>query len=102
MTVGGVILVSGFNDNLLNLPQLDDFRNPDIDYEKLVRLTGHRVVIAAKDDDIVPHALSHHLAESLDAEFISVEHGGHFLDSDGFGEFPLVLDELEKIIASGR
>jgi uncharacterized protein len=100
--IGGYILVSGFNDSLPVLPQLDAFMKPEIDYNKLVQITGNRVVIAALDDATVPHILSEELAESLDAKFISVERGGHFLDSDGFTEFPLVLSELEKSIKSGQ
>ncbi|PPU08520.1 hydrolase [Xanthomonas arboricola] len=100
--IGGYVLVSGFNDGLPILPQLDDFAKPDIDYEKISRISGHRLVIAAADDTIVPHALSERMARSLDAKFISVQHGGHFLDSDGFTEFPLVLDELRQIFGSGR
>lgn len=100
-TIGGYILVSGFNDSLSILPQLDSFKKPSIAYGKLVQMTNNRVVITAIDDSIVPHALSKGLADSLDAKFIPVERGGHFLGSDGFTEFPLVLDELERAITSG-
>lgn len=34
--IGGYILVSGFNERLPTLPQLDRFIKPDIDYGKLV------------------------------------------------------------------
>lgn len=100
--IGGYILVSGFNDSLPVLPQLDGFMKPEIDYGKLVQITRNRVVIAALDDATVPHTHSEKLAESLDAKLISVERGGHFLDSDGFTEFPLVLSELEEFIQSGQ
>jgi len=100
--IGGYILVSGFNNSLPILPQLDSFNKPSIAYDKLVHMTDNRTVISAIDDSIVPHALSKELADSLDAKFIPLERGGHFLESDGFTEFPLVLDELEKAITSER
>jgi uncharacterized protein len=100
--IGGYILVSGFNGSLPNLRQLDSFQRIGIDYERLVQITGNRVVIAALDDASVPHAFTEKLAKSLDANFISVERGGHFLDSDGFTEFPLLLNEFENFINTGQ
>lgn len=101
--IGGYILVSGFNERLPTLPQLDRFIKPDIDYGKLVQSASRRVVIAAPDDSVVPYRFSQALATSLDARFITVEQGNHFLASDGFAEFPQVLAELQKAIAaSGR
>lgn len=101
--IGGYILVSGFNERLPTLPQLDRFIKPDIDYGKLAQRASSRVVIAAPDDAVVPYRFSQALAKSLDARFITVEQGNHFLASDGFTEFPLVLAELQKAIAvSGR
>lgn len=101
--IGGYILVSGFNERLPTLPQLDRFIKPDIDYGKLVQRASTRVVIAAPDDTVVPYRFIQALAKSLDARFITVEQGNHFLASDGFTEFPLVLAELQKAVAaSGR
>lgn len=92
--VGGYVLVSGFNAPLSILPQLDGFHKPDLDYDKLMQMTSERTVIAARDDTIVPFMLSQELAHFLDARFIAVERGNHFMESDGFTEFPLVLDAL--------
>ena len=94
--IGGYVLVSGFNASLPMLPQLDGFQQPDLDYEKLARVARTRIVIAALDDAIVPFPITQALASSLDAELISIEHGGHFLASDGFSQFPLLLNELEE------
>ncbi|MCW2476272.1 MULTISPECIES: alpha/beta hydrolase [unclassified Symbiopectobacterium] len=101
--IGGYILVSGFNGSLPTLPQLDRFIKPAINYGALAQRANTRVVIAAADDTVVPYRFSQALAKSLDARFITVEQGNHFLASDGFTEFPLVLAELKKAIAaSGR
>lgn len=100
--IGGYILVSGFNHNLPTLPQLNSFMRPEMDYKRLVKITGNRVVIAALDDATVPHTLTEKLAASLEARFIPVERGGHFLDRDGFTEFPLVLSVLENQSSLGK
>jgi hypothetical protein len=99
-TIGGYLLVSGFNNSLPALPQLDSFKKPTIDYGRLVDIASNRVVVSAIDDPSVPHAFSESLANSLKAKFVSVQRGGHFLGSDGFTEFPLVINELEIAVAS--
>lgn len=96
--IGGYILVSGFNENLPALPQLNTFIEPNIHYAELIRITKNRTVISAKDDAIVPSNLSRNLADSLNAKFIETNHGGHFLGEEGYTRFPLVLEELQKQI----
>lgn len=98
--IGGYVLVSGFNDRLPALPQLDSFVTPDLDNGRLVGMTRHRVVIAAADDSIVPFALSRDLATAVASSFVPAERGGHFLASDGYRQFPLVLQELQKAMQS--
>ena len=92
--IGGFALVAGFNDRLAVHPQLDAFHRPALDCAKLQRMAAHRLVIAARDDPAVPHAASQRLAAALKASFISVDKGGHFLDSDGFSQFPLLTEQL--------
>jgi len=100
--IGGYILVSGFNDRLPALPQLDAFVAPDLDHARLIGMTRHRIVIAAVDDPIVPFALTRDLAAAVASSFLPVERGGHFLASDGYRQFPLVLQELERAAQSRR
>lgn len=95
-TVGGYVLVSGFNEKLSNIPQIDSFIRPDLDYRKLIGLTHNRIVIAAENDRVVPHGISQRLAERLEARFVSLPEGGHFLEDDGFKRFPQVLEALQQ------
>ncbi|TNH34028.1 RBBP9/YdeN family alpha/beta hydrolase [Campylobacter helveticus] len=96
-SLGGVILVSPFDEPLEILPILDNFTHQKPHYESLKTLIKHRVVISAKDDKIVPTSLSQKLAKSLNAKLILVEKGGHFMDTDGFKDLPLVVEELKKM-----
>lgn len=95
--IGGFILVSGFYEPLSILPQLDSFTNPHLNFSKLISISPNRVVIAAKDDEIVPIHLSENLATKLEAKFIQTPNGGHFMESDGYTEMPLVLENLEAM-----
>lgn len=97
-TIGGIVLVSGFNEHLSNIPELDPFLRPDLDYAKIIKVTHKRLVIAAKNDVVVAAPFSQRLAQRLDAQFILLPQGGHFLKDDGYSEFPALLDELERLM----
>jgi predicted alpha/beta hydrolase family esterase len=97
--VGGILLVSGFDQPLHTLPELDPFMQPGYDPAHIMTLTPQRVVVASRDDAIVPYRYCQHLSEQLAAPLYSLEHGGHFLDRDGFLTLPLVHDRLLGMIA---
>lgn len=88
------IFVSGFYQPLPNLPELTGFTNvytilpdvPSCDYH----------VIAALDDDVVPHTYSDALAVHLNAVYHRFPNGGHFLGEEGVTELPQVLDLILK------
>jgi hypothetical protein len=94
--IAGCVLVAGFNAPLAVLPQLDAFAKPDLDLRKLSAMVSYRSVIASSNDAGVPPALSESLAKAWQANYTLVERGGHFLASEGFSEFPLLLNELER------
>ena len=99
--VGGVVLVSGFCEELSTLPELSSFVESPLQSEKIKQIVWHRVVISARDDVIVPFSLSENLAELISADFIARDQGGHFMDIDGFRELPLVYETLlEQIRAN--
>lgn len=96
--IGGIVLVSGFAAPLPELPQLDAFTAGGIDARQIVRIVPRRAVIASRDDAIVPYRLPENLSRAISAPLYSVEHGGHFLASDGFRTLPVVCDVLERWI----
>lgn len=96
--VGGVVLVSAFDKALPNLPQLDSFMDKKLDYNKLISLIKHRVVISARDDKIVPYKLSEDLSDKLDAKFILERTGEHFLDTEGYTSLRVGYDALKQMI----
>jgi len=96
--LGGMVLVSGFSAKLPALPQLDAFVGGPVTFNGVRQSVAERYVIAARDDQIVPYPLSVELARQLDAPLLSVDHGGHFLGSDGFTRMPQVLTLLWGMI----
>ncbi|MEC1550126.1 alpha/beta hydrolase [Bacillus rugosus] len=94
--LGGIILVSGFAKSLPNLKMLDEFTEGSFDDQKIIRSAKHRAVIASRDDQIVPFAWSMDLAQQIDAALYEVQHGGHFLENEGFTSLPIVYDVLHS------
>lgn len=90
------VLVSGFYQPLDTIPELAPFA---AFYATLPPVSlPNSTVIAAIDDQIVPHQYSDALAQHLHANYIRLNQGGHFLDREGWMEFPLVLELLQKIV----
>jgi len=57
-----------------------------------------RLVITSQTETIVDCKYSCNLAEIIRAKLINLEIGGHFIAQEGFVEFPLVYDELLKMV----
>lgn len=96
--IGGYILVSGFYHFVPNLELLNPFIKATVDYKQLKNVTKNRLVISARNDTIVPTEYSYQLAQNLDCMFIQTSEGGHFMDSEGYTELPLVLEQLKLMI----
>lgn len=94
---GGIILVSGFTKPLPSLPILDEFTREPFDFDKIkAAVAGTPIVVASKNDEIIPVEFSKELARNIDADFHELDQGGHFLGSDGFTTFPLVYELLTR------
>ncbi|RVU70339.1 MULTISPECIES: alpha/beta hydrolase [Lactobacillus] len=90
-----LILVGAFVDPLSAYPELNNFMNPAPDLSKIKSKISHATVITAVNDPIAPYKMAVKVANELGAKLIVRENGGHFLSSDGYTEFPLVLKELK-------
>ncbi len=88
------IFVSGFYQPLDTIPELSSFSNSYAVAPSCLPFKSY--VIAALDDTIVPHPYSDELAKHLKADYIRLPSGGHFLDREGWTEFPLAMDLIKK------
>ncbi|MCK3658181.1 alpha/beta hydrolase [Pasteurellaceae bacterium Pebbles2] len=96
--IGGVILVAGFAEPLPNLPELDAFCTPALDFDALINLIPKRLVIASDDDDVVNVQFSRNLAQNLQADYIELTQHRHFLDRQGITECPIIYEKLMEML----
>lgn len=96
--IKGVVLVSGFIEKVSTLPELDEFSSPPQDFEHLIPYIQNRIAIYSLNDQIVPFYYSENLNQKLKTEYYAIENGGHFLDRDGFEQFPLIYEKILEII----
>lgn len=93
-----LLLVGAFDKVLPAYPELGNFCTPQVDYQQVKPKINHATVITAQDDPIAPYQYSVEVANKMGAKLMVRPTGGHFLTSDGFREFPLVADELRKMM----
>ncbi|WP_026888933.1 RBBP9/YdeN family alpha/beta hydrolase [Clostridium beijerinckii] len=99
--IKGAIFVSGFiNKNPMNeqTEGIQEFVDSPLDVAKIKRLIPTIIAITATDDDIVPTDATQKLAEELDANLIILPSGKHFIARDGYTDFPVLLNEIKKLI----
>lgn len=99
--INGAIFVSGFIDEnpmSENTEGLQSFFSDPLDIERLKYPIPNRVAITAADDDIVPSAATKKMAEKINAKLMELNSGKHFIDRDGYTQFPILLKETESMI----
>lgn len=92
--IGGYILVSGFYESIKGKDLINEFTKIHINYKKLSDITQKKLVISARDDNVVPTSLSYNLAQNLNSDFFQTAHGRHFRGEQGWDKMPLVLTQL--------
>jgi uncharacterized protein len=100
--IGGVVLVAGFAEAVPKLPQLDEFTAQPLNTAHLRQRIKQRCVIASDNDATISFAFTEELSQQLDARFLTVKNGGHFLLSEGFDTLPVVLEELRRMFRQAK
>lgn len=91
--IGGCVFTAGFN-SYLGEPEIAEFSNLPLDFNKVKIHTKNFVVIHSDDDDAVPLEKGKEFQKNLGAKFI-LEHGkGHLSEGDGIKELPSLLNSL--------
>ena len=86
--------MGAFVDPLPTYPSLDAYMAGELDLKALQPQLHRATVIVAKDDYVAGVAV----AKGLGAKLIVQDRGGHFLTSDGYEQFPLVLKEVGRVM----
>ncbi|MFW1773756.1 RBBP9/YdeN family alpha/beta hydrolase [Acinetobacter seifertii] len=98
--IGGMILVSGFSGPLSDISPLDAYiakSKVDTNYFKDIK---KKLVYLSDNDDLVPPKLTVQLAKDIDAPYVIVPNGGHFLGREGYTTFPQVVNSLKEMLES--
>lgn len=90
------IFVSGFYQPVEGLAELTPFSNLYAIAPPCMPFPAY--VISALDDSVVPHTYSDALAKHLQAVYIRLPRGGHFVDREGCTEFPPLLKLINELV----
>ncbi len=93
-----VLLVSGFDEPIWTLPELDSFTEHPVDYTGILPKIRKVAVISAINDDSVPYPYTLTLARHLYAKFVLMPSGHHFTDTGKDKQLPVVFEELKQLI----
>jgi predicted alpha/beta hydrolase family esterase len=98
-TVKAAFLVAGF----CTLPE-NQFKEgmrtfvKDFDYAKIKQNCKHFSVYHSNNDPYLPLTLGEELADRLDIDLFLVKGAGHFNESAGYKQFPILLKGIEREI----
>ena len=102
--LGGAVLVSGPIEKIKTedldskLRDIDNFFDPNFDFQRIKDSCKSFFVVHGDDDDKVPLKHGQALADKLGCEISIVKNGKHLAGRDGFSELPQVLSALEQIM----
>lgn len=93
------IFVAGFVDTLPALPELSHFiQQAQLNESVLQTKIQTRLVFVSNNDPLVPPPLVIRLRHLLKAQIEEVVQAGHFMQQDGFSEFPQLWQKLEHLL----
>ncbi|GGB80696.1 serine hydrolase family protein [Staphylococcus nepalensis] len=96
-TIKGLFLVSGFNEKLSNLIELNQYIDCiNINLNNLH--AQHIVTIGAINDPVVNIDATDRLSEQLNVKTTYVNHNGHFLATEGYNSFNFLKDKIIEIL----
>ena len=97
--IQALFLVAGFMDLLPALPELNGFiQQAALNEWTLQSKIQTRVVLVSNNDRLVPAPFVIRLGHFLKAQLDEVVDAGHFMQEDGFNEFPLLWEKLEPLL----
>jgi len=95
--IGGTVLVAGFSESI-GIPELDSFFETPVDYETVKERCDTFIAINSDNDSFVPLDKAQILKDKLNAHLTIIHQGGHLNKDAGYVEFPLVVEEIVKMI----
>lgn len=95
--IGGIVLVASFA-RPIGYTEPDGFCQTIVNFEKIKKMTSNKIVLIHSDNDAyVSNEVGKHLHDNLGCKLISIHNGGHLTSSDGYVQFPEVLEALKEL-----
>jgi len=91
--IAAIILVSGFVTSLA-IPEIENFVDHPVDFEKIRLSVNHCILIHSDDDPYVPLSQGRYMEKMLDAQLHIIHQGGHLNTGIGNFTFPLVAEKI--------
>ena len=91
-----LILVSGFNNYIGNVPKVDKI-NKDFfmkDLSKAKNVAKEIVCIKSDNDPFITQEALDEFAKKLDSKLINIKNGGHFNQSSGYNTFKELIEQI--------
>ena len=94
--IKGAIMVAAWDWLLEDVKEFHHtFFETDFDYEKIAQKDIPITIINSTTDPWIDFERSKKLATKINAKFISVENAGHFMERDGYKEFPQLIEIIK-------
>ena len=93
-----LILISGFNNYIGNIPFVDNI-NKDFfikDVKVVQNIADEIVCIKSNNDPFISQQALNDFANKLNAKTINISGGGHFNSNAGYDKFPELLSQIEE------
>ena len=95
--VMGAIMVAAWNWLMEDVKEFHiTFYDTDFDYQALKKKNTPLVIVNSTNDPWIDLERSKKMAEKLNAKFISIQNAGHFMERDGYKEFPQLVKFIEE------
>jgi uncharacterized protein len=96
--IKGAVMVAAWDWLLEDIKEFHHtFFETGFNYEKIAQKNTPLTIVNSTTDPYINYAKSQELASKVNAKFIGVEGAGHFMERDGFKQFPQLLNIIESI-----
>lgn len=85
-----MILVGGWDFNDLT-KGIESFWSNKINHKKIIKNTKKRFVVHSNNDPYITKLIASDMSDRLNAKFVYIKDGGHFMGEDGYKKFPKLL-----------
>ena len=98
IVVKKLILISGFNNYVGNVPFVDNINKDFFMKDESVASTVAKEIVCIKSDNdpFITQGALNRFAKNLSAKLVTIKNGGHFNKSSGYEVFPFLLKEILK------